>query len=55
MCAQPGDCTANFTCADNPSGKRCSVKACTKDADCGGYCVLGFCSPTIGSCAPAVP
>jgi len=50
-CTKASDCTANFTC----TGQQCVAKPCTKDTDCGNFCVDGSCSPVIGQCAPAVP
>ena len=50
-CTGASGCTANFTCANGT----CGAKACTADAQCDGYCVLGSCSPILGTCSPAVP
>jgi hypothetical protein len=50
-CSGTGGCTANFTCAQGT----CTAKACTKDSDCDGYCVMGRCSAAIGFCDIAAP
>jgi hypothetical protein len=54
-CAQPCDCTANFTCISDSHGMHCAPKPCTNDSDCSGYCVVGKCYAQIGTCDQAVP
>jgi len=48
-CTQPSDCTANFTCPTG-SGMSCAIKTCTKDSDCGDFCVDGRCVSALGTC-----
>jgi hypothetical protein len=49
--ASCGTCPTNFACT---SGK-CARKSCKADTECVGYCVLGACYATPGTCLPAVP
>ena len=52
-CAAPADCPANFECAGMPMA--CARTACSVDADCSGFCVLGKCYDAPGTCSPPVP
>lgn len=47
-CDGEADCPASFDC----SSGACERRACTADSDCDGYCVLGFCYQSQGTCTP---
>lgn len=42
-------CPANFDCGSG-ADPTCARRACSSDADCDGYCVLGACYDKLGFC-----
>jgi len=50
-CQHVEDCPANFDCVNG----QCARRSCTTDAPCTGYCVVGSCYSTPGTCMQPVP
>lgn len=46
-CTSAGDCPVDFDCESSA----CQRRACASDAACSGYCVLGSCYQTPGTCS----
>jgi hypothetical protein len=49
------NCFGDGTCPVNTSCRKtgfCRTNSCTSDSECSGFCVLGWCYQTRGTCAP---
>ena len=49
-CAGDADCPPDFACEPVGTGGECRVKTCTRDDQCRGVCLNGYCSATGGRC-----